>query len=234
MCWMIQVKMWVGGVVVARVVGWVLWIAGCLVHAATQVPKPLSRKCCETRSLPELARRIAPKHSYLRSVPSSGGHILVLESQHPNDRATRGSWDSGSQVLYIGRSSMIAFYSASVSPSDDLLPALASMACRSESYQSSSTIRPMLPNAALGQTSFGPTSAVCMGGRGPSGAHEAARRPRPPRTEGERRRFVRPGGTSISDRPQIFCGRESLVVGQCPEEQDWCRSRGRRGGAGRA
>ena len=31
---------WVGGVVVARVAWWVVWIAGCLVHASARAPKP--------------------------------------------------------------------------------------------------------------------------------------------------------------------------------------------------
>ena len=30
---------WVGGVVVGRVVGWVLWVAGCLVQLAARAPK---------------------------------------------------------------------------------------------------------------------------------------------------------------------------------------------------
>ena len=33
-------SMWVGSVVVGRVVGWVAWIADCLVQLAARAPKP--------------------------------------------------------------------------------------------------------------------------------------------------------------------------------------------------
>ena len=52
-----SLSMWVGGVVVARVVGWVPWIASCLVGLATRALKPWPRR--RARRGPERVRQIA-------------------------------------------------------------------------------------------------------------------------------------------------------------------------------